>query len=201
MANVYYDADANLELIQQKRVAVIGYGSQGHAHALNMHDNGCNVVVGLPASSKSREKAEAEGLEVMTPAAAAEQADIIMILIPDQHHREVFERDFFFQAEDGIRVRNVTGVQTCALPILRVASNTASSPTSLLEVFASTSRGQRTEPPPYPRSTIPTRPPFDCSSCASQMTSGVLRLEGRRGGEAGGSRAVERLGVAKRTSR
>ena len=93
MANIYYDADANLELIQQKRVAVIGYGSQGHAHALNMHDNDCNVVVGLPASSKSREKAEADGLQVMTPAAAAEQADIIMMLIPDQHHREVFERD------------------------------------------------------------------------------------------------------------
>ena len=93
MANVYYDADANLELIQAKRVAVIGYGSQGHAHALNMHDNGCNVVVGLPAGSKSREKAEAEGLSVVTPAVAAEQADVIMILIPDQNHREVFERD------------------------------------------------------------------------------------------------------------
>jgi ketol-acid reductoisomerase len=93
MANVYYDADANLELIQKKRVAVIGYGSQGHAHALNMRDNDCNVVVGLPTGSKSREKAEAEGLQVLTPAAAAEQADIIMILIPDQHHREVFERD------------------------------------------------------------------------------------------------------------
>ena len=93
MANIYYDADANLELIQAKRVAVIGYGSQGHAHALNMRDNGCNVVVGLPAGSKSREKAEAEGLSVVTPAVAAEQADIIMILIPDQNHREVFERD------------------------------------------------------------------------------------------------------------
>ncbi len=93
MANIYYDADANLELIQTKRVAVIGYGSQGHAHALNMRDNGCNVVVGLPAGSKSREKAEAEGLSVVTPAVAAEQADVIMILIPDQHHREVFERD------------------------------------------------------------------------------------------------------------
>jgi ketol-acid reductoisomerase len=58
-----------------------------------MHDNGCNVVVGLPAGSKSREKAEAEGLSVVTPAVAAEQADIIMILIPDQNHREVFERD------------------------------------------------------------------------------------------------------------
>ncbi|GAC1564314.1 MAG: ketol-acid reductoisomerase [Ktedonobacteraceae bacterium] len=93
MAHIYLDTDANLELIQQKRVAVIGYGSQGHAHALNMHDNGCNVVIGLPTGSKSRAKAEADGLSVMTPAAAAEQADIIMILIPDQHHREVFERD------------------------------------------------------------------------------------------------------------
>ena len=93
MANIYYDADANLELIQRKRVAVIGYGSQGHAHALNMHDNGCDVVVGLPAGSKSREKAEADGLRVLTTAEAAEQADVIMILIPDQNHREVFERD------------------------------------------------------------------------------------------------------------
>ena len=93
MANIYYDADANLELIQGKRVAVIGYGSQGHAHALNMRDNGCNVVVGLPGGSKSRAKAETNGLQVMTPADAAEQADVIMILIPDQHHRKVFERD------------------------------------------------------------------------------------------------------------
>ncbi len=93
MAHIYLDTDANLELIQQKRVAVIGYGSQGHAHALNLRDNGCHVIVGLPTGSKSREKAEADGLQVMTPAAAAEQADVIMMLIPDQHHREVFERD------------------------------------------------------------------------------------------------------------
>ncbi|HZS79627.1 MAG TPA: ketol-acid reductoisomerase [Ktedonobacteraceae bacterium] len=93
MATIYYDADANLELLQQKRVAVIGYGSQGHAHALNMQDAGCDVVVGLPTNSKSRPKAEAEGLRVMTPAEAAEQADVIMILIPDQYHKEVFERD------------------------------------------------------------------------------------------------------------
>ena len=64
MPNVYYDSDANLELLQMKRVAVIGYGSQGHAHALNMRDNGCNVVVGLPSESKSRQKAEADGLQV-----------------------------------------------------------------------------------------------------------------------------------------
>ena len=93
MATIYYDADANIELIQQKRVAVIGYGSQGHAHALNMQDSGCDVVVGLPKSSKSRAKAEADGVRVVTPAEAAEQADVIMILIPDQNHKEVFERD------------------------------------------------------------------------------------------------------------
>jgi ketol-acid reductoisomerase len=93
MATIYYDADANIELIQQKRIAVIGYGSQGHAHALNMQDSGCNVVVGLPKSSKSRAKAEADGVRVVTPAEAAEQADVIMILIPDQNHKEVFERD------------------------------------------------------------------------------------------------------------
>lgn len=93
MARVYYDTDANLELIQQKRVAVIGYGSQGHAHALNMRDSGVDVIVGLPAGSKSRQKAEAEGLRVLTPAEAAQQADVIMLLIPDQHHREIFERD------------------------------------------------------------------------------------------------------------
>ncbi len=93
MARIYYDADANLDLILQKRIAVIGYGSQGHAHALNMQDSGCNVVVGLPTGSKSRAKAEADGLRVMTPADAAEQADIIMILIPDEYHKEVFERD------------------------------------------------------------------------------------------------------------
>src|SRR5579859_1016160 len=93
MAHMYYDSDANLELIQQKRVAIIGYGSQGHAHALNLHDSGCNVVVGLPSTSKSRAKAEADGLRVLTPAEAAEQADVIMILIPDEHHHAVFERD------------------------------------------------------------------------------------------------------------
>src|SRR5579875_3094124 len=93
MAQVYYDGDANLDFIQGKRIAIIGYGSQGHAHALNLRDSGCEVMVGLPTGSKSRAKAEAEGLRVVTPAEAAEQADIIMILIPDEHHKAVFERD------------------------------------------------------------------------------------------------------------
>jgi ketol-acid reductoisomerase len=93
MAQVFYESDASLELIQSKRVAVIGYGSQGHAHALNLKESGVNVVVGLPAGSKSRAKAEAEGLQVLTPAEAAEQADVIMLLIPDELHKSVFERD------------------------------------------------------------------------------------------------------------
>jgi ketol-acid reductoisomerase len=93
MAKVYYEADADLELIQSKRVAVIGYGSQGHAHALNLKNSGGNVVVGLPTGSKSRAKAEADGLQVLTPAEAAEQADVIMLLIPDELHKQVFERD------------------------------------------------------------------------------------------------------------
>jgi ketol-acid reductoisomerase len=93
MAHVYYDSEADLDLIQQKRIAVIGYGSQGHAHALNMRDSGCDVVIGLPADSKSRSKVEASGLRVATTAEAAQQADIIMILIPDELHHDVFERD------------------------------------------------------------------------------------------------------------
>ncbi|GCF08623.1 ketol-acid reductoisomerase [Dictyobacter arantiisoli] len=93
MAKVLYDADANLALLQQKRIAIIGYGSQGHAHALNLKDSGCDVVVGLPAGSKSRAKAEANGLRVLSVADAAQQADVIMILIPDELHREVFEKD------------------------------------------------------------------------------------------------------------
>jgi ketol-acid reductoisomerase len=93
MVKIYYESDANLDLILQKRVAVIGYGSQGHAHALNMKESGVDVVVGLPITSKSRAKAEADGLRVLTPAQAAEQADVIMLLIPDELHHEVFEKD------------------------------------------------------------------------------------------------------------
>jgi ketol-acid reductoisomerase len=87
---MYYDDDADLSLIQGKTVAVIGYGSQGHAHALNLRDSGVDVRIGLPEGSKSRPKAEDEGFRVLTPAEAAAEADVIVILAPDQHQRKLF---------------------------------------------------------------------------------------------------------------
>jgi ketol-acid reductoisomerase len=83
MAKLYKDQDADLALIQAKKVAIIGYGSQGHAHALNLRDSGVDVRVGLHAGSRSRTKAEAEGLKVVSPAEAAAWADVIMVLTPD----------------------------------------------------------------------------------------------------------------------
>jgi ketol-acid reductoisomerase len=83
MATMYYDKDADLRLIQGKKVAVIGYGSQGHAHALNLKDSGVDVRVGLPATSRSRSKAQAAGLEVGDVASVSRWADVIMVLVPD----------------------------------------------------------------------------------------------------------------------
>lgn len=83
MANIYYDKDTDLSLLDGKTIAIIGYGSQGHAHALNLRDSGCQVIVGLREGSKSRARAEAEGLRVQPVAQAAEGADIIMMLVPD----------------------------------------------------------------------------------------------------------------------
>jgi len=87
---IYYDDDADLGLVQARKVAVIGYGSQGHAHALNLRDSGVDVVVGLREDSESRKAAEAEGLRVATPTEAAHEADLIMILVPDQHQAELY---------------------------------------------------------------------------------------------------------------
>src|SRR6476659_8033369 len=93
MATMFYDADADIDLIRQRKVAVIGYGSQGHAHSLNLQDSGVDVVVGLQAGSKSTEKATAAGLRVMSVADASKWADVIMILIPDQHQARVYKSD------------------------------------------------------------------------------------------------------------
>jgi ketol-acid reductoisomerase len=90
MAQMFYDADADLSVIQGRSVAVIGYGSQGHAHALSLRDSGVDVRVGLREGSKSWAKAEAEGLRVVTPAQACEEADLIMVLAPDQVQRHLY---------------------------------------------------------------------------------------------------------------
>lgn len=87
---VYYNNDANLDLIRQKKVAVLGFGSQGHAHALNLKNSEVDVVVGLPLTSKSREKAEKMGLNVLTPDAAARWADVVMLLVPDEAMADVY---------------------------------------------------------------------------------------------------------------
>ncbi|MEO1209202.1 MAG: ketol-acid reductoisomerase [Cyanobacteria bacterium J06638_20] len=93
MARMYYDADANLDLLAGKTIAIIGYGSQGHAHALNLRDSGVNVIVGLYPGSRSAAKAEAEGLSVKSVADAAAAADLIMILLPDEVQKTVFESE------------------------------------------------------------------------------------------------------------
>ncbi len=93
MATIYYDRDAHLPLIQQKKVAIIGYGSQGHAHALNLKDSGVDVRVGLRDGSASKAKAEATGLQVLSVADAATWADVIMILAPDTTQPAIYQRD------------------------------------------------------------------------------------------------------------
>ena len=93
MAKMYYEQDANWELMQGKTVAIIGYGSQGHAHALNLKDSGVNVIVGLYEGSKSRAKAEEAGLKVATVAEAVKAADLTMILIPDEKQAQVYKQD------------------------------------------------------------------------------------------------------------
>ena len=91
MANLYYDKDADLSLVQGKKVAIIGYGSQGHAHALNLRDSGVSVVVGLPEGSASRARAEKDGVTVKTPAEAAGSADVIMVLAPDTRQPKLYK--------------------------------------------------------------------------------------------------------------
>ncbi|SDQ38588.1 ketol-acid reductoisomerase [Thermostaphylospora chromogena] len=90
MAEIFYDDQADLSIIQGRHVAVLGYGSQGHAHALSLRDSGVDVRVGLPEGSKSRQRAEEDGLRVVTPAEAAEEADLIMILAPDHLQRDLY---------------------------------------------------------------------------------------------------------------
>jgi ketol-acid reductoisomerase len=100
---MFYDDDASLEKLDGKTVAIIGYGSQGHAHALNLKESGVDVVVGLRPDSSSVDKAKAEGLEVASPADAASRADVVMMLVPDELHRQVWEQE----VRDGIAPGNL----------------------------------------------------------------------------------------------
>jgi ketol-acid reductoisomerase len=90
MATIYYEDDCDLSVIKDRRIAVIGYGSQGHAHALNLHDSGCDVRVGLRTGSKSWDKAKEDGLKVMTPREAAADAEIVMMLTPDETQAHIY---------------------------------------------------------------------------------------------------------------
>lgn len=91
MAQLFYEDDADLSIIQNRHVAVLGYGSQGHAHALSLRDSGVDVRVGLAPNSKSREKAESEGLRVVDPATAVEESDLVMVLVPDHVQRHLYK--------------------------------------------------------------------------------------------------------------
>jgi ketol-acid reductoisomerase len=93
MAKVYYDSDATPAILDGRKVAILGYGSQGHAHAMNLRDSGVSVVVGLPEASRSRAKATADGFTVVTPAEATKAANIIMILTPDTGQAKLFRED------------------------------------------------------------------------------------------------------------
>ena len=98
---VFYDKDADLSLIKGKKVAIIGYGSQGHAHALNLHDSGCDVVVGLRKGGASWAKAENAGLTVKTIEEATEGADVVMILLPDEFIADVYNKQIAPHIKEG----------------------------------------------------------------------------------------------------
>ncbi|GGO93034.1 ketol-acid reductoisomerase [Wenjunlia tyrosinilytica] len=101
MAELFYDDNADLSIIQGRKVAVLGYGSQGHAHALSLRDSGVDVRVGLPEGSKSRAKAEEQGLRVVTAAEAAAEADVIMVLVPDPIQADVYKEAIEPNLKDG----------------------------------------------------------------------------------------------------
>src|SRR6201985_1223814 len=100
---MYYDDAADLHKLDGKTVAIIGFGSQGHAHALNLKDSGVEVVVGLRPDSSSKAKAEADGLTVLPVPEAASRGDIVMVLVPDELHGEVWDREI----RDGIAAGNL----------------------------------------------------------------------------------------------
>lgn len=104
MAKIYYDTDCNFDYLKNKTVAVIGYGSQGHAHALNLKDSGVNVIVGLYENSKSKQKAEARGLKVMNTADAVKESDFVMILVNDEKQAMLYKNDIEPNLKKGMTI-------------------------------------------------------------------------------------------------
>src|SRR5437660_10955195 len=124
-AKIFYDQDADLGLLKGRKIAIIGYGSQGHAHALNLRDSGQDVVVGLYKGSKSWAKAEKDGLKVAPVADAAKLGDVVMIMLPDQTQRQVFEESIKGGLGRGKMLMfahgfNIHGIQVVQLPDRRV---------------------------------------------------------------------------------
>src|SRR5881397_3506446 len=155
MANIFYDDDADLSVLDGRKVAVIGYGSQGHAHALSLRDSGVDVRVGLHEGSKSKAKAEEQGLRVVTPSEAAAEADVIMILVPDPIQAQVYEESIKGNLKDGdalffghglnIRYGFIKPPATsCAVSTRRVAASPASRPSSRTRPATASSSPSRT---------------------------------------------------------
>ncbi|MDQ3548195.1 MAG: NAD(P)-binding domain-containing protein, partial [Chloroflexota bacterium] len=101
MATIYYEKDANADLLKDKKIAILGYGSQGHAHALNLKDSGFDVRIGLYEGSKSWEKAEADGHTVMTAGDASAEADVVMVLVPDHIQKRLYNESIAPNLSDG----------------------------------------------------------------------------------------------------
>src|SRR6184192_1846781 len=122
MATLFYDKDADLSLIRDRKVAIIGYGSQGHAHALNLKDSGVSVKVGLPASSRSRAKAQAAGLAVGDVAEVTKWADVVMMLIPDTTQPKVYREEIEPNLSAGSVLMFAHGFNISTLPADRFGS-------------------------------------------------------------------------------
>ena len=101
MAKIYYETDIDQDYLKTRQIAILGFGSQGHAHALNLRDSGYRVVIGLPEASKSRRKALAHGFAVKTIAKAVRESGVVMVLIPDEYQREVFEKEIVDNLDEG----------------------------------------------------------------------------------------------------
>jgi len=146
MAKVYYDKDANLSLLKGKVIAVIGYGNQGRGQSLNLKDSGCEVVVGLHEGSKSKARAEADGLKVASVAQAAKAADIVMLLAPDNLHQEIYNKHIAPALSRGDMLMVSHGFtihysQVIPAPNIDVAMIAPKSPGNLLREFFTQGQG------------------------------------------------------------